>query len=479
VRARLEVLARDEIEAIHRNSLRILAELGVKVHSPLVLEALRAFGAEVKETTEQAFLPEEIVKRALQAAPREIRLGARDPEHDLVIPTSGPPFAATNGLAVTMTDLETGKPRGTTGTDLGQFATVADALEGVDYFWPIVTAGDVPARAHEVHEIATSLCHTTKHIQGDATSGLAARLEVEIGTAVAGDRDALRRRPLFSVVQCPICPLEFEHGSVEAQAEFAKAGIPIVAMSMALCGFTAPVTFAGTLSITHAENLASVTISQAIREGAPVIYSCESMPPDMKTGEINYGVPEEALIGAAAAQMGRSLGLPTMAGGFGVRLREETPGLPRHPQVLFTTALTTFNQTDLLAGIGGLDRAKGASLEQVIIDTDLWETIKPHLRAHAVDPETLAYEVIEEMAPTGTFLRHPHTTRHLRKELWLETGEAARRHARYGSAEEARIVAEARVRVREILKTHRAPPLDAPVRRRVEEILLQANRQLA
>lgn len=478
MRARLNVLERDELEAIHQNSLRILSELGVKVHSPLVLEGLRAFGAEVKAATEQAFLPEDVIKRALRSAPREIRLGARDPKHDLVIPTNGPPFAATNGLAVTMIDLETGETRSTTGADLTKFATLADALEGVDFFWPIVTAGDVPARAHEVHEIAISLTHTTKHIQGDATSGLAARFEVELATAVAGGREALRRRPLFSVVQCPICPLEFEHGSVEAQAEFARTGIPVVAMSMALCGFTAPVTLAGTLSITHAENLASITISQAIHEGAPVIYSCESMPADMQTGEINYGVVEEVLIGAAASQLGRSLGLPTLIGGFGIRLREKTPGLPRHPQVFFSTALTTFNHTDLLAGIGGLDRAKGAALEQVVIDTDLWETIRPHLGQHVTDPETLAYDVIAQMAPTGTFLRHPHTTRHLRKELWLETGEAARRHAQYWSTDEAAIVSAARERVREILKTHRAPPLDAPVRRRIEEILLEADRKL-
>ena len=47
----LDMLTDDQLEAIHRTSLRILGELGIELMSPRARAILRAYGAETDEVT--------------------------------------------------------------------------------------------------------------------------------------------------------------------------------------------------------------------------------------------------------------------------------------------------------------------------------------------------------------------------------------------------------------------------------------------
>ncbi len=82
--------------------------------------------------------------------------------------------------------------------------------------------------------------NTSKHVQGDAIHGAHnARAQIEMAALVVGGEDELRERPILSVISCPLAPLSFEGGSVEAQVELARAGIPIASLSMSLSGLSA------------------------------------------------------------------------------------------------------------------------------------------------------------------------------------------------------------------------------------------------
>ena len=468
----ISVLTSEEIELVHENTLRVLETPGIKVGSEAALGLLESGGAKVDMGSMRARIPESLVRETIRRMPKEIVLGARDPKRSMRAPRRGPPFMATNGTAVYMTDLETGVKRPTQGKDLLDFMTLCDAVDGLDYVWPIVTAHDGPGRAHGLNELVISMKGTTKHIQGEAMSVDEARDMVRVGTLVAGGEDALARSPPFSVIQCPICPLEFEKGSIEAVIEFAKAGVPVVSMSMALCGLTAPVTLASTISIVNAENLASFAVSQLARPGAPVVYSSESSAIDMKTGEIHYGAREEVLIAAAVAQMAKHYGAPTMVGSFGVGLHGDGPGITVDPSELIFSAMTNLSLTDFSSGLGGLDQAKGASLEQIVIDSDIWESIREVRSEVVFDREHFANDLIESVGPGGSFLAKPHTVRNMRKELFLPDKDKAELFGSYRLANDQRgIVERARARVKEVLSTHRADPIEASVERRMDEIV--------
>jgi trimethylamine---corrinoid protein Co-methyltransferase len=457
----ISILTKEEMELVHDSTLRILREPGIKVDSDRALKLLEDGGAEVDMRSMRAKIPEDLLKETIRKIPKEIVLGARDPERTMRAPRRGPPFMATNGTAVYMTDLDTGTKRPTQGKDLADFMTLCDALDGLDYVWPIVTAHDGPDRAHGLNELVISMKATAKHIQGEAMSAEEARDMVGVASMVAGGEGELAKSPLFSVIQCPICPLEFERGSVEAVIEFAQAGIPVVSMSMALCGLTAPVTLASAISIVNAENLASFTISQLAKANAPVVYSSESSAINMKTGEIHYGAREEVLIAAAVGQMAKMYGAPTMVGSFGVGLHGDAPGITVDPAELIFSAMTNLSLTDFTSGLGGLDQAKGASLEQIIIDTDIWESMKE-----------IRSDLISSVGPGGNFLGVPHTVKNMRREMFLPDKDKAAVFESYRlSGDQREMVRRARERVKEALRSHRADPIDSETTSRMDEVV--------
>jgi trimethylamine--corrinoid protein Co-methyltransferase len=234
--------------------------------------------------------------------------------------------------------------------------------------------------------------------------------------------------------------------------ELAKAGIPVLPMSMALCGSTAPATIAGTLTIINAENLAAIVILQCTNPGAPVIYCAESTSADMRTGEINYEAPEFPLIAAGATQMARLYKLPCYTTPIGV--------------------LTQMGRGDISADFGSLENAESSALEQVILDVEAWEQAKAYLRRFKVDEETLGLDAISKVGPGGNFLGLKHTLEHFQKEIWLKK-ETAILSSAGGS-----IVERAKEKVRQILSSHVPSQLDEEVKREINQILRDCEKNM-
>lgn len=473
----ISILSEDDIELVHENTLYILEETGIKVLSEKALQMLEKGGASVDRDIMTVYLPEYLINDAVKSMPKEIALCARNPAQDMAMPRKGYPYMATNGTAVYTRDLATGEKRMTTAKDLMDYQVLSDAIDSIDYVWPIVTAHDGPDGGHALNDFVISLKGTTKHFQGEAMSERESRDMVRVASAVVGGEEELAKRPIFSAIQCPICPLEFEKGSVEATMEFARAGIPVVSMSMALCGLTSPVTLASTIAIVNSENLASFVISQLARPGAPVVYSSESSIMNMRTGEIKYGAIEEAALAAAAGQMAKRYGAPSMVGGFGVGLYGTEPGISSSAAEIAFSAMTNLALTDFASGIGGLDQAKGAALEQVVIDADVWESIREIRRDVSFDDEHFMTELIEEVGPGGTFLKSPHTVRNMRKELFVPSPEKAALFDLYRSTgDQKAIVEQARQRARKILEEHKPEPLEQEVVAKIEAVMTEYRR---
>ncbi len=452
---RTRFLEKDDEELIHEKSLESLAELGVLIHSPSVLAMLGNAGADVDAKKRLARIPEDLVLESLKKAPKRIRYCARDPKRDFEIPSEDFPFTATNGLAIHIADLETGKDHSSTREDLAAFSRVADALDPVDYLWTSLTATEVPEASHGLHELWVTLQNTTKHVESiTVVSAEDARAQIALAALVAGGADELRKRPLMSVVACPTAPLTFNRGPVEAQVEFARAGVPVLSMSMSLGGSTSPVTVAGTLANINTENLASLVIDQVAAPGTPHVYTSDSTPVDMRTGYIDYTALETPLISTGAAQMAHRYGLPCMTAGWGACVGTEL-GLPAFSELASIT-LSVMPGTDLSAGMGGMDHAKGGSFEMLVLDAALWENLRAFMRGFRVDEASVALDVVRQVGHENTFLKHPHTARNFRKELFFRNPKTLPWEATLSD----RMIPEARETARRLLKEHEVPPLD-------------------
>lgn len=468
-RAVLKLLSNDETYSIHNTTLQILEDVGLRIQSSRVLKLLGEAGANIDNRNSVAKIPEALVKEAIKKAPKTVRLSARNPQHDVTVPCQAKCHLTTDGCGVRMLDPETGERREGSREDLAKFAVLADALESVQIFWPTIVASDVPKPVHELHELVTSLLNTVKHVEHESLSAREARYEIEVASAILGEEGALKKRPIISVVQCPLSPLGYEKGSIEATVEFAMAGVPLVAMAMPQPGGTGPVTLAGTLALSNAETLGSLIVTQFANPGAPFIYSIVAHPMDPKLGVGANGAPEGAVIGAAAVQMAKYYGLPCEGGGFGTDAK--FPGVQAAFEKTVLSMPVVLAGADIIAGIGGLDAANVLCLEQMVIDSEIWESILRVASGLDVNDETLALDVIRKVGPGGHFLAQMHTLKHVRDELWMPKISDRRSYASWKASGEKDLVDIAKEHVRTILREHKPDPLDETVREEIDQIM--------
>ncbi|MEM2839108.1 MAG: trimethylamine methyltransferase family protein [Thermoplasmata archaeon] len=474
--ARLKFLDKEEEDLVHEYSLKSLAEIGVKIRSESVLGMLGKAGATIDRKEMIARIPEDMVTEALRKAPKEFKLYSRDGKHDLQLPVEAMPYICTNGLGIYIRDIHSGKNRPSTKKDIADVVRLGDALEQMDYLWTTLTATEVPQVAHGLHELWTAFQNTSKHVQGVSVgSAEECRAQIRLASLIAGDEEKLRKRPIFSVICCSIAPLSFEKGAVEGQVELNKAGIPVVSMSMSLGGMSAPVTLGGTILNANTENLASLVISQTANPGTPHIYSSESTPVNMSTGNIYYESPESPLISAATSQMAKRYGLPCLTGAWGSGADDPEPGLLSPFSELMSLVLCSMTGTDLAAGAGSIDVAKGVSLEQVVIDAYLWENQRAFMRKFKIDAESFALDVVKQVGHGNSFLTHPHTAKHFRSELYFRD----KKKLAWEQTLSNKSVPEAREIALKLLKEHRPLPLDASVIREGDKLIEEFERRHA
>ena len=288
-----------------------------------------------------------------------------------------------------------------------------------------------------------------------------------------GGKEELKKRPIFSTVNCPVAPLTFEKGSSEAMIMLARAGIPVAPMSMVLAGSSGPATLAGTLAVANAEELTSLVIVECASPGAPMIYTTEISSADMKSGEINYTAPEFPLLCAGCAQMARFYKIPNLTAD--VPLEEIPSDLLSLERNVLKTAMHLMTRTDLSAWLGSLERAMSASLIQVILDAEACEHAKGYLRKFEVNEDTLALGVIDRVGPRGHFLSEKHTREHFRQEIWIKELSST---FILDPVKEGSFLERAKVKVKEILSTHKAPSIDKDKRREMKQILQAAEKEI-
>jgi len=469
-RLRLEILSPEDVRRIHTATLEVIESVGVRFPSPLALDLWEAHGAHVDRDTMVVRVPGHVIEEALRAAPPAYALAARDPSQDLPL-DGNHVYVGTDGCGVEVIDLETGRRRRSTLQDVADIARVADALPEIAFHWVPVSAQDCPAETRGLHELRAIWANSTKHVQTESIySAREARAAVEMAAAIAGGREALRQRPVLSIMECTTSPLGQDGGSVEAGLVAAAAGLPVGFMTMASCASTAPATMAGTLVVGNAEVLSALALIELEYPGAPVYYAAAQTAMDLRTGAYTGGGPEDFLFGAATNVLADFYNIPLSMGSFATGAKE--PNWQAGLENSLSTLMASLTMSDMLLGVGLLHGSRIWSFEQMLMDCEIFRLVRHMMAGIVVDEETLALEAIRAVGPAGNFLTQRHTRRHL-GDLWLpslldrrpyEVWEARRDGARDW----------ARERARQILSAHRPEPLDERLAAELDRIIATA-----
>jgi trimethylamine--corrinoid protein Co-methyltransferase len=467
-RLSLNILGREDVERIHTATLDVIEKTGVRFPSQRALDIWEAHGAIVDRDTMIVRVPGQVIEEALKHAPPTYTLAARDPAQDLPL-DGNHVFVGTDGCGVEVIDLYTGERRRSYWQDVADIACVADAVEEIAFHWVAVSAQDRPPESRGLHELLAIWQNSTKHAQTESiyATEAEARAGVEMAAAIAGGRDALRQRPVLSIMQCTAPPLGHDGGSLDAALIAAEAGLPVGFMTMASCASTGPTTMAGTLTVGNAEVISALALIQLAYPGAPVFYAAAQTAMDLRTGAYTGGGPEDFLFGAATNVLSDFYDVPLSMGSFATGAKE--PDWQAGIENSLSTFMASVVVSDMLLGVGLLHGSRIWSFEQMLMDCEIFSIVHKMMGGIPVSDETLALDVIDAVGPGGHFLAQKHTRKHMH-DLWQHMLMDRRP---YSVWEEKRDGARewAREKAQHILETHRPEPLDPKLVAELERII--------
>ena len=472
---KLEPLTRDELYKVHVSALEVLERTGVQIYEDEALRLLQDAGCDVDLGSRRVKIPQHLVKEAVSKAPSIVCLCGRDKNHDMKL-GCGRLYIRSSGGVPYFLDMETQQRREGTKKEVAECTRVLDSLANIhSLLTPLFVPTDVPSKTMEVHGAEVALNNTVKHVVTEIFSKERIRDVLDMGVAVAGSEQELRRRPVISCLTQPVAPLQHNELQTRILIEFAKLGLPLTIKSHPLSGLSSPVTLAGELVMTVAEILSSLTIAQLVNPKTPTIFGMSSSTVDMRAGINLSGAVEVGLLYAGVVQMARYYNIPS-SGTSGI----DSP-LP-DAQASIERIMTAM--PEIMAGVDDIwlaanDLKHTFSLEQLLIDDAICANIGRLLAGIEVTDETLAVDLIDEVGPGGNFLTKRHTQAHYRKEHLIPAIYTRSTWDDWEKAGRKDICQRAREKAREIIRTHQPPPLDKDIQNRLAEISKKADRAVA
>ena len=411
-----QVLNPDQIRRIDEVSREILSRVGVHVPHAEMLSLFADAGAAADHDAQIVRIPADLVQRCLDSAGKQFTIYGRD-----IAKTARFGFGSRNYNSIAGEAMWVDEPGGprryATLADVEMACRLGDALDHINVVGAMTDPQELPPAMRCVAVMAEMIRHTTKPLHFWMHDRASARFLLEMATAVRGSDEAAATYPIFYPFLEPISPLRFPFNGVDLLFETARHNLPVPIGPMAQMGLSAPGTVAGTLAQENAEILAGVCITQLIREGMPVCYGGICHAFDMRTTQLIFSGPEQAIFGVAMTQMGKHYGLPVYinVGLTDSKRPDGQAGLETGATLMPAAAAGA----DIFGhmGISGVDQA--TSLEMLIFQDEVIAYVESALREIDFSDEAFGLSEIVDAGPGGTFIDRMHTAEHFRKELWF------------------------------------------------------------
>jgi trimethylamine--corrinoid protein Co-methyltransferase len=350
--------------------------------------------------------------------------------------------------------------------DLEQIIRVCDALPNIDFLMSACVPSDVPPAEANRRQMAGMIEQSTKPIMfvtNDYESSIDVVRAAEI---IAGGADAHREKPYTCCYINVTDPLKHNQESLQKLLFLADKGVPTTYTPMVLRGVNGPVTRAGAIALANAGELVGLVLAQLKREGAPIIHSGGYGDGfDMRTSVGIYAGPES--YGGRPA-LAAFYGIPIF--GLGGASDSKVVDGQAIAEATFTLMAETMAGVNLVHDVGYLESGKCYSIEHLVICNELIGYIRRYSRGFEVNDETLALDVISEIAPEGEYLGTEHTVDHYRRDWYPELFDRNNYDA-WAEAGSKTLHDRTVDEIERILENHQPPPLDHQTQEQISAIL--------
>jgi len=464
-RARVQYLTDAEKQFVHEQTLRVLEEIGIRFNTPIAIDLLEEAGAKVDRDSLSAKLSWELIERCLKTVPRRMLLAGRDPRHDVYVDDDEPIVFITDGTATYMYDDLTGERWEGTQKDLTEMMRLFDGLDEVNMNWCSICPRDVDPVTSGLRMAAIGLTESGKHLQDEVRKPQQVAPFVEMIETFAGA--SLHERPIYSVTNCTIAPLQHDREMTEAGILLARAGVPIFLLPMPLMGTTGPMSVLGTCIVNMAELLSAIVVYQLAAPGCSLVSGVGSAAAEMRSGLYLCGAPEVGLINMICIEMSHFYGLRTM--GSAISSDAKATNHQAGAEGMMTGLASALAGSECILAFALLDGAQIVSKAKTVLDCDTVGAIRRFVREDPIDATTALMDDIREVGIGGHYLARKSTRQFYRGgELW---SPMTWQRAPFETYADRALVREAAEKADAIIATHRATPVDDDVLKAVEQII--------
>lgn len=473
----IEILSEDELAAIHRTALTILAEIGMKILEPTARRHFKSAGAEVDEGEMRVRIDPGLIASLIAKAPAEFTLEARNPERNLRVGKRQAIFSSVGGPAY-VSDIERGRRAGTY-AEMCDYLKLIQSLnvihqEGGGPFEPL----DLPAdtRHLDLYYAEISLLDKNWQPQGLGADRAIDALEmaaISLGTT----RQELIDRPVFTCVINTNSPLQLDIPMAEGLMTFASHGQCVIVTPFTLAGAMSPVTIAGALAQQHAEALAGIALCQIIRPGCPAMYGGFTSNVDMKSGAPAFGTPEYAQAAQASGQLARLIGVPFRSSN--VTAANDVDAQAAYESMMSLWGSMMGGAHLILHAAGWLGGGLTASFEKLILDAEMLQMMSAYCEPFAVSEATLALDAVREVGPAGHYFGAAHTLARYETAFYQPMISNWDNHDTW--IERGKITAPQRANAiwKQMLRDYQQPPLDRAVNDALKDYVARRKRGMA
>ncbi len=443
--AEIAVLDEREISQIIGCALGILEQVGMVVESDVICKRLADHGVQWDGAAKLHF-PSEVVERYI-ATHRTPQTSAAEK-----------PFSSHGFLGSYPTryyNPHTGQVQHATAQTVADLTRLADYIPNIDGIGSCGVPSDVPPLLQPLWMRLISWRYAEKMSNSYVVWDHRICPYIEEMCHIAADmepQNGTMDGRYFRAENYIISPLHYAREEAMQFEYFYERGHRVNISSLLSMGAAAPVTIAGAIALGMAEALASSFIMSAFYGDAGFYCTNPLVPLDMRSGCMCYGRPESMLASLACLQISRHLqsadGL-CLKGGTAAKEPDVEAGLWK--SLAAGMRLGLMNDVSWHFGITSVDELYDPRL--MVIENEFVDALKRFGRGFEVNEKTLAFDVIKEVGPGGSFLGHPHTAEHFRDE-WLPDFFNGQLYEGWKLAGSPKILDRAQDRVLEILKTH-------------------------
>jgi trimethylamine--corrinoid protein Co-methyltransferase len=469
---KLQMLDDDLVRQIISEAIAILENPGIRIHNQEALDLLANANAKVDFNAQVAYIPENIIRQALQTAPKEFTLF--DLNGNAAVHYYGDKIHFDPGSGgLTIIDSQTERPRSPKTDDYIKFTKLVETLPQIDAQSTAFVCSDVVPEIGDLYRLYLALNYMNKPIITGAFRKDTWWTMKEMLSLVAGGDDAFANKPTAVFDVCPSPPLLWSDFTCQNLIDCARFLIPAQLISMPLAGATAPVTLAGAVVQHAAESLSGVVIHQLARAGAPIVWGGSPAIFDMREGSTPMGAVETWMISSAYVQIGKALGLPTHAymGMSDAKIIDTQCGL----ESMGSNFVAALSGANIISGCGMMDLESCLSYEKLVIDAEMIGMVKRFVKGIIVRDDPIALNLMQKSGHKGDFLTLAHTRKWFREEQYMPSEVIDRASFDGWKARGEKSTFErARDRVEKLIPTYQPNNLTDGQRKELREVTLHA-----